>query len=198
MRRGIRSARRCGRRRARLVVGTCAASSSLPSSRFGTRPCSVDRSGASANELASGSSGASTISAGGAISAPGRYTLAVTPGWPVKASVVRSRTVASWRRASRPTTKSPIRLAVSEVTSPPSASRSFAARKSSADMPSPRSATSTRMPASTARETVTETDDSGGEYRSALSSSSAIRWPTSPAAAPTIETSPVGPTLTRR
>ncbi len=118
------------------------------------------------------------------ISVPGRCTLAVTPGRSVRAAVVRSRTVASWRRASRPTTKRPIRLAVSEVTSPPSARRSFAAVKSSLDMPSPRSATSTSRPASTARPTVTITGDSGGEYRSALSRSSAIRWPISPAAEP--------------
>ena len=111
------------------------------------------------NEVIGGGAAASA----GDTSAPGRCTLAVIPGCCAIDEVRRRPTVMVCRLASLPTTKRPIRRAVSMVTSPPEASRSFVASISSADIPSPRSVISIRYPPSTARDTDTATGVFGGE-----------------------------------
>ena len=95
----------------------------------------------------------------------------------------RSLTFRPCSSARRLTTNRPIRRAVSMVTSPPLLSDSLARARASPAMPRPESMTSiSTLPSSSAAWMVTGLP--GGEYDSALSMSSAIRWTTSAAARP--------------
>ncbi|CAG7028303.1 hypothetical protein PICSAR162_04312 [Mycobacterium avium subsp. paratuberculosis] len=132
----------------------------------------------------------------------GRYTSAVVPEPDSLAAGPRNPTRIPCQAAIRPTTKRPRCRAFSGCgsgfASPPACSRMLAMRRSASFIPRPESAMRTTTPPSPPRDADTRAEVVGGEYRSALSISSANRWMAPPAAAPSSEHSGSPAISTRR
>ena len=141
------------------------------------------------------STGCSPVLPGAPITTGGGTTTCATV--PFASGRCRRLTMKPPRRASRATTKRPIRDAACRSIVSLRASRVFSRSISSDGMPTPESTTSRCSPPSEVKAAESTIELLGGEYIAALSSSSASRWISSPATVPATAAPPTGCSRTR-